>query len=1424
MNKKLLFVAALCTTMLFGGKAYAAYVDKTASVKTEATAWGVTGSYGSVTTADGREVPLPEDYQNGGVDKIGVILEQSLTELENGTYTVVLYANACFTSGRGWDSPMEDGATDVAYVYAGDQQTPIKAQIASDFSTSGEYTIENVVVTDGTLKIGLAKAKEGTNWHTIQIKSLSLYTEDSEIDIAKKALMEKIEEAKAIENPSQALTDAITAAQGVYDTVTEPAEADAAAATLQIAIITEKNLQSVADATAENPVLTDFVVNGTFDTEKAPWKSTTGAQNQALASNQQGAFTGKFFENWNPGNYTGKIYQTIENIPNGTYELSICAFASNFNGEHQFVYANTDKTYLTTGTPTAYKVYTTVTENKIEIGMEQDEAVNNWIGIDNVSLSYYGAETTINEAKMAGTKKIVNELLASEYVGTATKAILTSALDGLNAATTEEEVTAALEAANAAIVTANADTENGKAIAALKAFMASTNVYTQEAYETLAAKIAAYETAHNEGTLTESVPNPDKQMNWHAENFYDDFLLSVWGVKDYDSDLYINTWSGEGNTDGTDFRTPFFEYWTGDSDPLAAKTHTATIEGLQAGQLYELSALIRVQAQKNVTDAAQGITLQVGEGTPVDVTTGELTAGFNLGTFTAQGMSDEDGKLVVNFTIAEGNNVHWLSFKNLMYSLVPAPGVTTSELTEDGVYAIYHPEADKFLANNEAGDNAALRTLGKIEDLNAYKWNITIQKGEAEAKDTLTIQQVSSNLYFGAKGTNAWSMNLAEEFDATKSRFLITPADGTYTLSSLKNTSKMIGFNDLKESTSPYFDKGTGNKPYMQFVKAEDLDAYSTDKLYRVAKADLLSTIQKIKSLQDGELDGIHTAEEAAAFADTLAVAKELYKATIEELSLEALKIRILAFEGAIVDYMYATTADEENPADYTFYVVNPDMEDNTGNRVNEGGVTPGWEGTIETSDSQHNQHGTKEGIDTEYLSGKAIEIWRASSSTVDNRSIFQTIENLPNGKYTVSAAVFAADQNKEANENVGTMEWFANDQATAIDIYDFEAFTEEPDKQTEAGVFGAAKIYTAEVEVADGTLKFGVRDNQSHCNWFGFDNVTLTYFGEISEPVGKYEVIVKNAEFEENKGYKPVFVALDTTAIKEKLGIEYISDALLYILNEADKTLVENTTDGWRDSTGNMAQWGTSPLCIKCWPEDDVLEICTMQGLVSEGDIFSGSWAFVNGIDTVVVKTNVTIIADIIPDVTGPDECENVETYELKVYAQQDNNYKTQTAMLDIEDAAAKLGITTEEMANAFIFVTDENNKFIEGEANNGGAWFTAEGASTGWGNGSVFFVEPAAADFSTFVIGQFPEACEPAAIYNGTMYLVVGTKMVTLNFTLRIADPNGIDETLSDEDIVSIQYFTIDGAEIDAPAQSKYIERVTYSNGTVKSSIIIK
>ena len=354
------------------------------------------GRSGNV-TIDG--IAMSERYE-GNADPVGDQLWQTVTGLENGKYTVKVWANARVA----WvGSPATDGQEELTYIFANNVEKSIA--VLHNPGTNGNVlrTLEGVEVTDGTLRMGMKKVAPGSNWHSIQIESLTLHATNAVIaNIAKVDLKAALDAANAVSPKKDDFVAAIAAAQDVYDNSKDAEEVKAAVATLKEAT----KLAILMNATEENPVLTDFVVNGTFDAGTTGWKSTTGAANQGTATNQQGAFTGAFFENWNPSNYTGKLYQVIENIPNGIYELSICAFTNNHDATAQFVYANADKVALTTGAPTAYTVRTIVENNTIEVGFEQTAAVSNWCGIDNVSLTYLGEasnEAVVNAAKEAFT-------------------------------------------------------------------------------------------------------------------------------------------------------------------------------------------------------------------------------------------------------------------------------------------------------------------------------------------------------------------------------------------------------------------------------------------------------------------------------------------------------------------------------------------------------------------------------------------------------------------------------------------------------------------------------------------------------------------------------------------------------------------------------------------------------------------------------------------------------------------------------------------------------------------------------------------------------------------------------------------------------------------------------------------------------------
>lgn len=128
-----------------------------------------------VTTYDGRTTPMAERFEtnNGGT---GVMIQQTITGLADGTYEVKLYANAYYTPYN-WVSnnnvTFNNGDNTFAYVFANNVQQAIPAYNNTQISTSGEYTIE-AEVTNGNLTIGIGKYKIGTNWHTIQIKQLTL--------------------------------------------------------------------------------------------------------------------------------------------------------------------------------------------------------------------------------------------------------------------------------------------------------------------------------------------------------------------------------------------------------------------------------------------------------------------------------------------------------------------------------------------------------------------------------------------------------------------------------------------------------------------------------------------------------------------------------------------------------------------------------------------------------------------------------------------------------------------------------------------------------------------------------------------------------------------------------------------------------------------------------------------------------------------------------------------------------------------------------------------------------------------------------------------------------------------------------------------------------------------------------------------------
>ncbi len=543
------------------------------------------------------------------------------------------------------------------------------------------------------------------------------------------------------------------------------------------------NTALVAGATEANPVAAPFVVNGTFDTTTAPWKSTTGAQNQALAENQQGAFTGKFFENWNGSAFTGKIYQVAENIPNGVYKLNIAAFVNKLAdpNESQYVFANADKTFLTTGEPTMYEVYTKVENNTMEFGLEQTTATANWMGIDNISLTYYGAEANIDNIKFAVMLQEVAEALNAKQ-SVKTKTALETALTNFNAEKTDANI------------------------------------------EALKAALAAAKVSINSYRILETGVLPDNSLEgWTCTNT---------------NTFHINTWSSEGNTDGSNMVTPFIENWCNTNDGyLGVGEIYYSLPGLDPG-IYQFSALIRAYSESG--NEPTGASLFAGNREKEFATGKNFEFNGMKGIYDTYAMAcevGEDGVFKFGIKIAENRNFNWMAFKNCRVAYVGA-AITEESVNE---LAATMPEG-KMNAEVKAAAEAATATAKATPNLENYE---ALAKAIAAAKasaaayeklkgvlDFIAEEVAKTNMYTAAakatfdesiataqkgydEGTmsdaDAAAFNYGSRLEGLLPTLLLSAFTSTVEGTPYINTWSTEGNNDGSNFKTPFYEYWTGD-------------------------------------------------------------------------------------------------------------------------------------------------------------------------------------------------------------------------------------------------------------------------------------------------------------------------------------------------------------------------------------------------------------------------------------------------------------------------------------------------------------------------------------------------------------------------------------------------------------------------------------
>lgn len=488
----------------------------------------------------------------------------------------------------------------------------------------------------------------------------------------KLALQNEIDKAKSLEvsdADKEALNSAIVAAETTLANATTATELTNAKTALEKA---EKiALKGLASCSYINPSA-NLLVNGNFDTQNYGWTLTNM---EYMQNNQRPT---RYAQRWQSGalNVNGSAVQIISDLPKGLYILNATVnaqFQSDQGLEITGATLNINDTKVNTSGPwTEYEVfYELENDGDITVSFAFNGTNANWVGVDDFTLMYYG-EGTFEELKYTQALNKAKEL-ATKEMSSSVKSILDAAItDNSNIDTTDSDaMVAATEALESVIKFA---------------------MKSVKSHEILAL-----------GTL------PDNSIEgWTCTN---------------SNTFHINTWSVEGNTDGTDMRTPFIENWVGKPGPLGAGTISYTMEGLEPGT-YTVEARIRIYSESGAEPA--GATYFANE-TSIDIAEGnhfefrEMKGIYD--TYKVKCVVGEDGKLTFGVNITEPT-FNWVAIKGIKVK-DSSPSLGTPAITPEN--------GSNVMLNEFAGVSISFPESFNLEDVS--KENLTY---------TLTAQLINT--------------------------------------------------------------------------------------------------------------------------------------------------------------------------------------------------------------------------------------------------------------------------------------------------------------------------------------------------------------------------------------------------------------------------------------------------------------------------------------------------------------------------------------------------------------------------------------------------------------------------------------------------------------------------------------------------------
>lgn len=213
-----------------------------------------------------------------------------------------------------------------------------------------------------------------------------------------------------------------------------------------------------------------------------------------------------------------------------------------------------------------------------------------------------------------------------------------------------------------------------------------------------------------------------------------------WSI-DNNSTFQVNTWSVEGNTDGSGMVTPFLENWVYRNQKLPDGIWSYTVTGLTPNQVYVFSALVRAYNEgSNVTPG--NVYLYAGSNNySSDISTGTTIYGNNTGKYgmlSVTGTADARGQLKVGVRVY-ANSCNWVALKNatlMPYSPSSAVYVLSPTIESGETYLI---------TNAQSGDCYAL--TGSTSNNNA-------SRASTNASYDCVIKSAPANTEFIVTGSN----------------------------------------------------------------------------------------------------------------------------------------------------------------------------------------------------------------------------------------------------------------------------------------------------------------------------------------------------------------------------------------------------------------------------------------------------------------------------------------------------------------------------------------------------------------------------------------------------------------------------------------------------------------------------------------------